>query len=364
MLHIIDQPKRPVSALPSIPPEKPKRYYMPLSWSLNDVSVKEKQLLEFFERNEGLLLKKRKYKSKVLSQTETIEKDIKNISGLNKFKNMSATTKRNIWRGIPFYGSDSTTSNSGESTCRTTTDSSMCSCSTSPYSSISFQHKNSFFNIRNPFTQNKKNKQLQRSNILTNTYSDASYKSVNNLNYNYDKNFLRSRDFSLPEKDGYERKRSRSKGIESRIFHPLKSSARKISNALHLRTSKKSLEHIPQGSSIQLHKNPNYSNSILEVGCSGDELNYYSNPNSPLPQYNNLMNNNKILRFDKNIQQNETCDDYDETNPYSEEFIKKELKKNLEKQKGLVRRKSCDPILYNKPFDNYVNNDFRKRMIA
>uniref|UniRef100_A0A0N5CGQ2 Protein BIG GRAIN 1-like B n=1 Tax=Strongyloides papillosus TaxID=174720 RepID=A0A0N5CGQ2_STREA len=371
MLHVFDHPRRPVSASPIIPPEKPKRYYMSLSWSLNDISVKEKRLVEFFSKNDDIN-KKKMLNDKILEAKSTIEDDFDNILiEPNKFQNMSATTKRSIWRGIPFYGSDSTTSHSG-STCRTTTDSSMCSCSTSPYSSISLHHKHSFFSIKNPFSQIRRNKNLQRSKQLINAYSDASYKSVNSLNSIYhDDVTLRSRDFSLPEKDTATRKRSKSKGIESKILCPLKNSARKISNALHLRPLKKSYENISQGSSplpLQTSVPPNnYTNSsFLDVDFNIDELNYYSHPSSPNPSPNLYHQGSKNLdapKMTKSENQKKVFE-YSEGSPYSEEFIKKELKKNLEKHKSVVRRKSCDPILDSKPFDNYLNNDFRERMIV
>ncbi|CEF66754.1 Hypothetical protein SRAE_2000142000 [Strongyloides ratti] len=370
MLHACDHPKRPVSASPFIPPEKPKRYYMPLSWSLNDLSIKEKELVEFFEKNE-LLFRKKRYNHKILEQESTIEEDSKsNILEPLKFRNMPATTKRIVWRGIPNNASDSTTSLSGGSTCRTTTDSSMCSCSTSPYSSMSIHNKHSFFNIKNPFSQNKKNKCMQRSKPLIGTYSDASYKSINSLNsYYHDSVASRSRDLLVMDKDNIDRKRSKSKGIESRILHPLKNSARKISNALHLRPMKKSVENLHQGSVTHLriagHGNNYSNNSFLDVEYSIDEINYYSNPNSPIPPTSPLpqSRNPFVLKISKTTNQKKNIE-YNEISPYSEEFIKKELKKNLEKNKGLIRRKSCDPILYNKPFDNYLNNDFRERMIV
>uniref|UniRef100_A0A0K0DTL6 Uncharacterized protein n=1 Tax=Strongyloides stercoralis TaxID=6248 RepID=A0A0K0DTL6_STRER len=370
MLHVFDHPKRPVSASPFIPPEKPKRYYMPLSWSLNDISVKEKELVEFFEKNEHLF-KKKKYSHKILEQESTIEEDSKNSAFEPvKFKNMPATTKRIVWRGILTNTSNSTTSLSGGSTCRTTTDSSMCSCSTSPYSSMSLHHKHSFFNIKNPFSQNKKNKCIQRGKPLIGTYSDASHKSANSLNsYYHDGVASRSRDYSVSEKDNIYNKRSKSKGIESRILHPLKNSARKISNALHLRPIKKSIENIHHGSVIHLRTTGlgnNYTNnSFLDVEYNGDEVNYYSNPNSPIPSTSPLPQCRSpfMSKVTKSSSQKKNIE-YNEISPYSEEFIKKELKKNLEKNKGLIRRKSCDPILYNKPFDNYLNNGFRERMIV
>uniref|UniRef100_A0A0K0G2Y5 Uncharacterized protein n=1 Tax=Strongyloides venezuelensis TaxID=75913 RepID=A0A0K0G2Y5_STRVS len=371
MLHVFDHPRRPVSASPFLPPEKPKRYYLSLSWSLNDISVKEKQLVEFFSKNEDIN-KKKMLNDKILEAKSANEDDFNNILiEPNKFKNMSATTKRSIWRGIPFYGSDSTTSHSGGSTCRTTTDSSMCSCSTSPYSSISLHHKHSFFSIKNPFSQIKRNKGLQRSKQLINTYSDASYKSANSLNSIFhDDATLRSRDFSLPEKETITRKRSKSKGLESKILYPLKNSARKISNALHLRPLKKSYESISQGSPLPLQTSVpsnNYTNtSFLDVDFNIDELNYFSHPNSPNPSLNLYHHSNKNLDTSKmtKSENQKKVSEYSEGSPYSEEFIKRELKKNLEKHKIVVRRKSCDPILNTKPFDNYLNNDFRERMIV
>uniref|UniRef100_A0AC35U0C9 Protein TPX2 n=1 Tax=Rhabditophanes sp. KR3021 TaxID=114890 RepID=A0AC35U0C9_9BILA len=365
-----DLPRRPVSATPTAPPEKPKRYYMNLSWSMNDLAVKERQLLELFKHSEERLALTKKNK---LVQEKTIDEDEYVESEVSPYIEMTAKSKRNVWKGLLRHQSSSSNSNSysGESTSRNTIESSIASSTTSAFTSASNSstQKQPFFHLKNPFHHNRKEKLLTIKGMPGSLNHEKERISPNNLHHQYsDTAVMRPRDYSLPEKEFTDRKRSKSKGIESKILMPIKNSAKKLGNAFPWK-SKKSID---------------LSNSLIHLDVNNaEEINFHSNPNTPLPVSPTpfarmspaaIMRKRKVLVKEVAVSRNPTETQIsfvvnsrnvdEEFNPYSEAFIRRELQKNLDKERHFTRRRSCDVVVFKIENDCINKEPYRERLIV